>query len=141
VHERVVVPQLPHAVVSTCPAVHSETQPPHWQLLSHVWVEPVPQACVCPGPHEPSPVQLPHDDHVPLSQVRVCVPQLPQLCVDGPVQSDLVPQMSRPFTLRHSRPSGHGLPHVGDAPAGAQGETPVWHSPGLFEQQTHSGSV
>jgi hypothetical protein len=51
-----------------------------------VWVPPIPQPCVAIGTHSPSPPQVPHSDHVPLSHVLVWVPQLPQPWLAGPAQ-------------------------------------------------------
>jgi hypothetical protein len=98
-HVRDWLPQLPHVCeegpVHICP-VHE----PHWQLPPHDSVPLFWQDVVAFGVHAPSPVHVPHADHVPvpLSHVRVCVPQLPQGCDDGPEHVWLahVPQWQLP---------------------------------------------
>ena len=84
-HVRVCVPQLPHACVGS-PGHDWPPQVPHWQLPPQLCVPPDPHGCVALGAHAPSPVHAPHEDHAPLLHVRVCVPQLPQLCELGPAQ-------------------------------------------------------
>jgi hypothetical protein len=64
--------------------------PAHWQVPgSHVAVPPLPQGIVAFGAQTPPPVQAPQADHIPvvLSQVRVCVPQLPQPCEAVPLHT------------------------------------------------------
>jgi hypothetical protein len=52
--------------------------------------------------HSPSPVQAAHSVHVPLLQVRRCVPQLPQARVDAPshVWLSQLPQVQSPPQVR-----------------------------------------
>jgi hypothetical protein len=83
---RVCVPQLPHAC-DDGPLHVWLAHGDHWQLPPHDCVPPFPQGCVVLTEHTPSPVQVDQADHAPvlLSQVRVCVPQLPHACDDGPL--------------------------------------------------------
>ena len=85
---RVLVPQLPQASLegpSQVWPVHAGSQR---QLLAQVWVPPVPQSRVVPAAHSPWRRQADHSDHWPVSvlQVRVWVPQLPQVWVASPWQ-------------------------------------------------------
>ena len=84
-HVRFWLPQLPQACVSEpwqiCPR-----QSPHLQLVLQLWLPPPPQLCVLPGSHSPCWPQLDQPDQTPLLQTRVCVPQLPQLWMSGPLQ-------------------------------------------------------
>jgi hypothetical protein len=75
-HVRVCVPQLPHPWEAG-PTQVWPLQRSHWQVLAHACVPPLPHACVADGVQTPSLKQSPHADHVPLSHVRVWVPQLP----------------------------------------------------------------
>ena len=87
---RVCVPwlQLPHACELDpghgCPA-HSR---PHSQSPPQVCVPPAPQARVSVGTQLPSPLQLDHDDQLPVSgsQLRLCAPQRPHSRVASPLQ-------------------------------------------------------
>jgi hypothetical protein len=67
----------------------SQPQVPHWQRSLQVCVRLAMQLSVSPGVHGPWPLQFDHSDQspVPPLQVRVCVPQSPQPCVDGPSQA------------------------------------------------------
>jgi hypothetical protein len=76
----------------------------HWQLLEQVWVPLVSQVWVAAGAQAPWPVQVPQADQLPLLQVRVCVPQLPQACEVGPVH------VQDPAT--QLEPPGQALPHA-----------------------------
>ncbi len=86
-HVLVCVPQLPHACddgpVHDWPAHVA----PHWQLPPQTCVPPCPHARVAFGAHAPSPAQADHADQVLVvsSHVRVCVPQLPHACDEGPL--------------------------------------------------------
>jgi hypothetical protein len=63
----------------------------HSQFGPHVCVplRLAPQRRVVPGMQEPWLAQADHSDHSALSvsQLRDCVPQLPQACVGGPLQA------------------------------------------------------
>jgi hypothetical protein len=61
-------------------------QASHWHEALHVWVPPIPHACVAPGMQAPSFMHGPQADHAPFVQVRDCVPQFPQAWVMGPLQ-------------------------------------------------------
>jgi hypothetical protein len=82
------VPQLPQA----CRRGPGHSWPVHaafhWQLPPQVCVPDVPQSRVSFGGHSPSPEHSDQSDHsaVSASQLRVCVPQLPQLRARGPGQ-------------------------------------------------------
>jgi hypothetical protein len=66
--------QVPGAPQVSRPLGHAHE--PHWQSEEHVCEPPpLPQARIEPGPQFPWAVQAIHVDHVPLLQVRVCVPQ------------------------------------------------------------------
>ena len=81
-----------------------QVQAPHWQLPEQVWVPLVSQGWVAAGAQTPVPLQVPQADHVPLLQVRVWLPQLPQGSVFEPVQvQDPATQLD---------PPGQTLPHV-----------------------------
>ena len=84
-HVRLWVPQLPQAWVGA-PVQVWFPQPPHWQAAVQVCMPPVPHICMAPGAQEPSLAQPDQADQTPLSQVRDWLPQLPQLCMAGPVQ-------------------------------------------------------
>ena len=56
----------------------------HWQLPPQTCVPPEPQLRVLFGAHTPGPLQSDHSLQTPLSQRRVCVPQLPQAREVGP---------------------------------------------------------
>jgi hypothetical protein len=59
----------------------------HWQVAAlHAWLPPIPQARTAPAAHTPSFPQVDQADQVPLSQVRVWVPHLPQAWVVAPEQ-------------------------------------------------------
>jgi hypothetical protein len=83
-HVRVWLPQLPHAWLAgpmhVCPV-----QASHWQLALHVCVPPVPQVWVVVVAQRPWPPQVDQSDHVPLLHVRVWLPQLPHVWLDGPL--------------------------------------------------------
>ncbi len=66
------VPGAPHVSKSL-----AQAHAPHWQLLPHVCVPPVPQLCVASGWHTPSPSHADHADQVPSEHVRIWVPQRP----------------------------------------------------------------
>jgi hypothetical protein len=57
------------------------------------------------GAHTPSPEHADHADHVPLLQVRVCVPQLPHGCEVAPVHVH-VPQSTSWWQLFFTTPHG-----------------------------------
>lgn len=59
---------------------------PHWQASPHVCVPPLPHACMAPGAHAPWFMHAENAPQTPFSQVRVWVPQWPQLWLAGPVQ-------------------------------------------------------
>jgi hypothetical protein len=84
---------------------------------------------------------LDHDENSPASQVRVCVPQLPQACSVGPEHSLSCPHTDLPLTVTHDKPSGQRLPHVGEASSGAHSETPEMQLPPRVEQQAQCASV
>ena len=65
---------------------------------------PLVQAEVAPGEQTPAPEQADQADHVPLLQVRVWVPQLPQCWVVGPEQVQAPPA--------HVLPLGQALPQL-----------------------------
>src|SRR6185436_7116992 len=79
------VPQLPQAWL-LAPLQFWPPHDPHWQAGVHICVPAIPQACIEPGAQAPSPMQADQADQTPLSQVRDCVPQLPQAWVPGPTQ-------------------------------------------------------
>jgi hypothetical protein len=84
---RVCVPQLPQ-LCEPAPAHTWFPQELHRQVPPHDWVPLFWQPCVVPAAHSPSPAHADQADHVPvpLSQVRVCVPQWPQAWVAAPGQ-------------------------------------------------------
>jgi hypothetical protein len=90
-HVRVCDPQLPQ-LWDEAPGHVWLLQELYWQLPPHDSVPLFPQVCVAPGEHAPSPLHADHADHVPvpLSHVRVCVPQSPQLWDAAPVHVWLV---------------------------------------------------
>ena len=89
---RVRVPQLPQR------SVWGVQQPPHAQLSLQVREPPSPQSIVAPGLQSPSALQADQSPSVPSGlQLRVRVPQLPQLSVCG-VQH--VPHMQASLHVR-----------------------------------------
>jgi hypothetical protein len=52
----------------------------------HVWVPPIPHACVAPGAQAPSPLHALQSDQTPLLQVRLWFPHWPHAWVIGPLQ-------------------------------------------------------
>jgi hypothetical protein len=84
-HVRVCAPQFPHACTDG-PLQVWLAQVPHWQAAVQVCMPPLPHACMAPGAQAPSLAQPDQLDHTPFSQVRVWLPQLPQLWVLGPAQ-------------------------------------------------------
>jgi hypothetical protein len=84
-HVRVCVPQLPHAC-DDAPVHGMLPHAPHLQSWLHDCIPPAPQACEAPLAHSPSPEQADQADHVPPLHMRDCVPQLPHVCDDGPLQ-------------------------------------------------------
>ena len=90
---------LPHSVD---PLGHTHAPQPHAALQVCV---PVPsQLCVALGAQAPCPVHADQPDHVPLLQVRACVPQLPQACEEGPAHVH--------WLFWHDVPLAHAWPHV-----------------------------
>jgi hypothetical protein len=80
-------------------------QAPHWHVLLHVCVppEPPPQLWVAFAAHAPCPAQADQADQAPPVQVRVCVPQLPHGCDEGPEQTHA--------PAAHVDPAPHAWPH------------------------------
>jgi hypothetical protein len=72
-----------HCVAPGVHAVHA----PHVQLPSQTWIPPFRQLSIEPGAHCPWLVHADHADHMAVlpSQVRVRVPQLPQVWLAAPM--------------------------------------------------------
>jgi hypothetical protein len=111
-HVRARVPQLPQASLAG-PAQVCPVQRPHWHAAAQAWVPPVPHAWVLSSVQTPSPAHADQADHVPPSQVRVCVPQFPQACVVGPWQVGACWQASHWHVPVHVRVPPE--PHASDA--------------------------
>jgi hypothetical protein len=79
------VPQLPQASTAS-PVQLCPVQEFHLQELLQVCLPFVPHAWLSFGLHSPWFMQADQADQTPLLQVRVCEPQLPQLCEVTPVQ-------------------------------------------------------
>jgi len=94
---RVWVPQSPQAWVAApvhCWLAHGL----HWQLPPQLRIPPAPQLCMALGAQAASPEQAAHSLPTPLLQVRVWVPQLPQVWEAAPGQDCPVHSLQRQST-------------------------------------------
>ena len=128
---RVRVPHLPQAS-AFAPGQRWFSHAPHWQLPPQLCVPSEPQACVALGAHTPGPLQSDHSLHTPLSQRRVCVPQLPQAREVAPSH----------VWLKHS-PHSQSPPQVRVPPRPQASAAPGMHTPSPLQraQSPHTPSV